>query len=58
MGCWCRIDKDPEFGIICEVHYSEHMDYPMECEMITPIENAKKIWKKLKVVVKGVDKEW
>ncbi len=50
MGCECRIDKDG-FGIICEDHYSQYMSFPMECEMLTPLKNAQRIWKKLKVKI-------
>jgi len=47
----CKITEDG-FAEVCEKHYSEYMDYPMDTGLITDEKGGWRIFKKLGVYPK------
>jgi len=45
---------EENFVYICETHYSEHMNYPMECDLITTRDYGMKIFEEFDIRLKNV----
>lgn len=54
-SCDCGITKDG-LAQVCETHYSEHCQYPMETSLITTKDEGKKIFKKFEIELSNVNK--
>lgn len=44
----CKIED--ELAQVCQKHYSQFMEYPMECSLVTDKEGGLRIFKKLGVI--------